>query len=103
VKEERRSPGPSTKKRKLYSTDGSNPIGTIDDFDDTIIQVGGKRGKAVSGSTSQARSEVATGQKPPRRSTRGAKANSKKDIGELFRRLGQEFAKTCDEIADSIQ
>jgi hypothetical protein len=43
--------------------------------------------------------------KPTRRSTRSAKANSKKDVGQLFGQLAKEFqviSKTCEEIAEAM-
>jgi hypothetical protein len=41
-----------------------------------------------------------------RYSTRAAKVNSKKDVSELFQRLGQEFqavTKTLEEIAGALE
>jgi hypothetical protein len=43
--------------------------------------------------------------KATRKSARSAKANSKKDVGELFTQLSKEFqaiSKMCEEIADMI-
>ena len=43
--------------------------------------------------------------RPTRRSTRTARVNTRKNVGELFQRLGREFqavAKTYEEIAGAI-
>jgi hypothetical protein len=43
--------------------------------------------------------------KTTRRSTRSTKANSKKDVGELFGQLAKEYqaiSKICEEISDAI-
>ena len=43
--------------------------------------------------------------KPTRRSTQSAKANSKKDVGQLFGQLAKEFQvilKTCEEIVEAM-
>jgi hypothetical protein len=45
------------------------------------------------------------GPRVTRKSTRSAKASSKKSAHELFERLGQEFravAKTCEDIAEAL-
>ena len=63
-----------------------------------------KRGKTASGSSVQFDGVVLP--KGTRRSTRSTKANSKKEVNELFKRLGQEFSaisKTCAEIAEAFE
>jgi hypothetical protein len=116
VKEEPKSPKqPTTRKRKAYSTTSANPIGLMDvvDVDMEPSQPVGKRLKSAASSSSRVRFdgvEVQGKSTPPpksiRRSARSAKANSKKDVGELFGQLAKEYqaiSKTCQEIADNIE
>ena len=112
IKEEPQSPTqPATKKRKAYSTTDASAIGSIEStagFDLDPPQPAGKHQKSASGSSSQVRFDgVAVPlARATRRSVRTTKANSKKDIHELFKRLGQEFgavAKTCEEIAEAFE
>jgi hypothetical protein len=109
VKEEPRSPAQG-KKRKANSVSDASSIGRSDatGFDFEATEPNGKRQKMASGSSTQVRFDgiMVPPVKAPRRSTRSAKANSKKDINELFERLGQEFgavAKTCKDIAETIE
>jgi hypothetical protein len=80
------------------------------DYEIDTAQPSGKRHKSSSG-TSQVRFDgVMVPPAPPapparatRKSTRTAKANGKKDMRELFERLGQELgaaAKTCEDISE---
>ena len=111
VKEEPKSPGNGgSRKRKMYSTTDSTPIGTIDppDIDFTPPQPDGKRQRVAAKATSRVRFDgVAVPNKPPaatratRKSTRATKPNTK----ELFVRLGQELqnvVKTVEEIAEAL-
>ena len=112
IKEELKSPTqPAAKKRKAYSTTDTSAIGSIEStmgFDLNPPQPAGKRQKSAAGSSSQVQFDgVAV---PParatRRSARTTKANSKKDIHELFEQLGQEFGavtKTCEEIMEAFE
>ena len=112
IKEEPKSPTQTAaKKRKAYSTTDASAIGSIEStagFDLDPPQPAGKRQKLAAGSSSQVRFDgVAV---PParvtRRSARTTKANSKKEIHELFEWLGQEFGvvtKTCEEIAEAFE
>jgi hypothetical protein len=119
VKEEPASPAKPAAKRKVYSTSGTNPIGSIELFAEADMSQGiPKRHKAGAGGTAHVRFDSAAttsntrpAPKPTRRSTRAAKTNpkvednSKLDVSELFERLGQEFhaiAKTCETIAEAI-
>ena len=111
VKEEPKSPGQSgSRKRKAYSSVDANPIGILEPIDvdvDTFPQPVGKRAKLAGGSSSNPRFDSVVLTKPTRKSTRTAKANSKKGAGvsELFRRLAQEhgaIARTYEEIADAM-
>src|ERR1700692_142906 len=94
IKEEPKSPTQTAaKKRKAYSTTDASAIGSIEStagFDLNPPQPARKRQKSAAGSSSQVRFDgVAV---PParvtRRSARTTKANSKKEIHELFERLG---------------
>ena len=111
VKEEPKSPGQSgSRKRKAYLSVDANPIGILEPIDvdvDTFPQPVRKRAKPASGSSSNPRFDGVVLTKPTRKSTRTAKANSKKEAGvsELFRRLVQEhgaIARTYEEIADAM-
>jgi hypothetical protein len=109
VKEEPRSPAQG-KKRKANSVSDASSIGRSDatGFDFEATEPNGKRQKMASGSSAQVRFDgiMVPPVKATRRSTRSAKANSKKDIHELFERLGQEFgavAKTCKDIAEVFE
>jgi hypothetical protein len=113
VKEEPKSPAQPTKKRKAYSATDTSTIGRLEIIgsDNDTPQPTGKRHKAFSGASSQVRFDgivvpPAPVIRPTRKSTRTAKANSKKDLRELFERLGQEFgavAKTCEDIAEAFE
>jgi hypothetical protein len=113
VKEEPVSPA---KKRKAYSTSGSNPIGTIKPFDEADIPQGGSK-RQKTGTTRvrfdgvTAPSSTRPPPRPTRKSTRVSKANqkiegsAKVDVDKLFERLGQEFhaiGRTCEMIAEEI-
>ena len=111
VKEEPKSPGNGgSRKRKMYSTTDSTPIGTIDppDIDFNPPQPDGKRQRVAAKATAHVRFDgVAVPNKPPaatrvtRKSTRATKPNTK----ELFVRLGQELqnvVKTVEEIAEAL-
>jgi len=109
IKEELKSPGrPANRKRKAYSTTDANPIGVIkpiDDADADAAQPLSKRVKTTSASSSHVRFDGVAVPKPTRKSTRATKANSKKDVNELFARLAKEFAavsKTCKEISETL-
>ena len=101
VKEEPKSPVQPPRKRKAYSTTDASSIRCIEISGPNIntAQPSGKHHKASSG-TSQTRFDgimVPPGPTPPparatRKSTRTAKANSKKDMCELFEHLGQELS-----------
>ena len=119
VKEEPKSPVQPPQKRKAYSTTDASSIGRIEILGSDVdtAQPSGERHKSSSG-TSQVRFDgimVPAGPPAPparktRKSTRTAKVNEKKDMRELFERLGQEFhttakaneaaAKTCEDIAE---
>lgn len=112
IKKEPKSPVQPSRKRKAYSTTGANSIGRIEilESDIDIAPPSGKRHKSSSG-TSQVRFDgVMVPPVPPapparatRKSARTAKANEKKDMRELFERLGQELgaaAKTCEEMSE---
>jgi hypothetical protein len=106
VKEEPKSPARgSGRKRKAYSTSNANAIGFIEPVDDADLESAqpvGKRAKTASGSAPQVRFDGIMLPKGTRKSTRTAKASSKK---ELYARLGQEFgaiAKTYEELAESM-
>jgi hypothetical protein len=83
----------------------SSAIGSIEgpiniDFTPPV----GKRAKTASGSGSTVQFDGVEVTRPTRRSTRSAKSEVKKDMGELFKRLGQEFgaiSKTCEEISEA--
>ena len=126
VKDEPASPAKATGKRKMYSANGSNPIGTIEQLNEADIPQGGsKRQKTSAGATAHVRFDGATATtstrptpRPTRKSTRSAKAtpkiedNSKLEINELFAKLGKEFyaigkaceniGRTCENIAETI-
>jgi hypothetical protein len=110
IKEEPKSPGRlANRKRKAYSTTDANPIGVIEPIDDADADAGaaqprGKRVKTTSASSSNVRFDGVAIPKATRKSTRATKANSKKDVNELFARLAKEFAavsKTCEEISET--
>jgi hypothetical protein len=106
---------PPVKIRKIYSTANANPIGVMDPVGDLGSIT--KRQKNIPGTSSRVRfdSVEPNGKSnpaptpapiPTRRSTRSAKANSKKDVGELFGQLAKGFqliSKTFEEIAETIQ
>lgn len=113
VKEE---PGSPAKKRKVYSTSGSNSIGTMDPFDEADIPKGASK-RQKTGTTrvrfdgAAASSSTRPPPRPTRKSTRIPKANqkvegdAKPDLEKLFERLGQEFhaiGRTCEMIAEEI-
>jgi hypothetical protein len=114
VKEEPASP---VKKRKVYSTSGSNSIGTIDPFDEADIPKGASK-RQKTGTTrvrfdgAAASSSTCPPPRPTRKSTRTPKASqkiegdAKPDVDKLFERLGEEFhaiARTCGMIAEEIR
>ena len=112
VKEEPKSPTqPANKKRKAESTTDISAIGHTQTVSVALdpARPSGKRHKAAFGGPSRVRFDgitVPPAPKATRNCTRAAKANSKKDIHELFDRLGQEFGavgKTCEEIAESFE
>ena len=121
VKEEPKSPVQPPRKRKAYSTTDASSIGRIEILGSDIdtAQPSGKRLKSSSG-TSQVRFDgimvppgpTAPPARPTRKSTRTAKVNEKKDMRELFERLGQELSaaakaheaasKICEDIAELV-
>jgi len=107
IKEEPKSPGrPANRKHKVYLTTDANPTGIIEPIDDAdATQPRGKRVKTTSASSSNIRFDGVAIPKATRKSTRATKANSKKDVNELFARLTKEFAtvsKTCKEISETV-
>ena len=98
----------ATKKRKVYSLTNTDALGTIEmiDTDVDFLAPIGKCMKTPSGSSAQVQFKDVTIPKDTRKSTHSAKSNSKKDIKELFKRLGQEFgavAKTFEEILQVVE
>ena len=97
---------PGCRKHKAYSTINSSTIGLIEgpinvDFTPLV----GKWAKMTSsiGSTFHF-NRVKVTRSATRRSTQITKSDTKKDMGELFKRLGQEFKvilKTCTEILEA--
>jgi len=96
----------------MFSTETANPVGMVDVLDaDTAPPPVSKRQKTASASSSRVRFDGVElhdrrdiAPKPTRRSARSAKANTKKDVGQLFGQLAKEFeaiAKTCEEIAQA--
>ena len=90
----------------MYSTIDSSAIGSIEgpinvDFTPPV----GKRAKIASGSGSTFQFDgIKVARPATRRSTWTAKSDTKKDMAELFKRLGKEFeaiSKTCEEIAEA--
>ena len=105
VKEEPKSPAQPPRKRKAYSTTDASSIGRIEILGSDIdtAQPSGKRHKSASTSQVQFDGIMVPATRATRKSTRTAKANSKKDMHELFEHLGQELgaaAKTCEDIAE---
>src|ERR1700683_5197818 len=120
VKEEPKSLVQPPQKQKAYSTTDASSIRCIKILGSDIntAQPSGKHHKSTSGTSSQVQFDgimVPPGPTTPttraaRKSMCTAKANSKKDMRELFERLGQEFhttakaneaaAKTCEDIAE---
>jgi hypothetical protein len=113
VKEEPASPA---KKRKAYSTSGSNPIGTLEPFDEADSPQGGSK-RQKTGPTRVRFDSAATSSttrpppRPTRKSTRASKANQKVEgdanveVDKLFEMLAQEFhaiGRTCEKIAEEI-
>ena len=112
VKEEPKSlTQPANKRRKADSTTDVSSIGRTQtvSVDFGPAQPSEKRYKAASGGPSRVRFDSITvlpASRATRNSTRAAKANSKKDIHELFERLGHEFgavARTCEEIYETFE
>ena len=107
IKEEPKSPAqPRRRKRKAYSTVDSSAIGTIEgpinvDFTPPV----GKRAKTTASTGTMFHFDGVEVTRPAtRRSTQTAKSDAKKDLGELFKHLGQEFkaiSKTCAEISEA--
>ena len=82
------------------------------DIDTEPAQPPAKRQKTAAASSSHIRFDgVEVGKSNPttrstRRSTRTTKANSRKDLGDLFGRLAKDYqtiAKTCQEIAEAYE
>ena len=100
---------PLTKKHHAYSTTNANPIGLIEliDVDVDSATSSRKQAKTASGGSTVVRFDSIMILKVTRRSTRSAKANNPKmEMGELFRRLGQEFRavrKTFEEMAQAME
>jgi hypothetical protein len=112
VKEEPKSlTQPVNKRHKAVSTTDVSSIGRTQtvSVDFGPAQPSGKRYKAASGGPSQVRFNSITVPPAPRalrNSTCAAKANSKKDMHELFEQLGHEFgavARTCEEISETFE
>ena len=110
VKEEPKSPSTLTMhKRKVFSTTDSSAIGYIASSDLECIPVEGATKRQKTGPSPSRLDSVAIPQ-ATRKLTRASKSasnfNSKKDIGDLFRRLGQEFevvTKTFNKIAELME
>ena len=110
VKEEPKSPSTLTMhKRKVFSTTDSSAIGYIASSDLECVPVEGAAKCQKTGPSPGRLDAVATPQ-ATRKSTRASKStsnfNSKKDIGDLFCRLGQEFeavTKTFKEITELME
>ena len=110
VKEEPKSPSTlTTHKQKVFSTTDSSAIRYIASSDLKCVPVEGAAKHQKTGPSPGRLDAVAT---PPatRKSTCASKFasnfNSKKDIGDLFCRLGQEFeavTKTFKEIAELME
>jgi hypothetical protein len=109
VKEEPKSPAQAAgRKRKAKSTTDSNPITVIDgpidvdfSFDPPVPPVR-KRSKTAPVSTPRVHFDGAEAQTSTTKSTRSA---AKKDLRELFKRLGEEYdavSKTFEQIADMV-
>jgi len=83
------------------------------DIDTEPAQPATKHQKTASGSSSRVRFDGVElhdksnpAPKATRRSTRTTKANSKKEVGELFGQLAKEFqamSRTCEEIAEAME
>ena len=110
VKEEPKSPSTlTTHKRKVFSTTDSSAIRYITSSDLECVPVEGAAKHQKTGPSPGRLDAVATPW-ATRKSTHASKSasnfNSKKDIGDLFRRLGQEFeavTKTFKEIAELME
>ena len=106
VKEESKSPSrPGPKKRKAYSTVSANSIGTLEQIDEQPAmssQPLRKRPKRAKSPTLKVDMVIP---RMTRKSARNEKASSKRDLGELYRRIGQEhaaLAKSYDDLADNM-
>ena len=125
IKEEPTSVAKGTGKRKVYSTAGSNSIGTIEQVDETeIFQSTSKRRKTGAATTHvrfdgvMATTSTRPTPKPTRKSTRSAKTTAKiennpnSEITKLFSKLGEEFyamgkayetiRRTCESIVEEM-
>ena len=110
VKEEPKSPSTlTTLKRKVFSTTDSSAIRYITSSDLKCVPVEGAA-KCQKTGPSPSRLDAVTIPWASRKSTRASKStsnfNSKKDIGDLFCRLGQEFevvTKTFKEITELME
>ena len=110
VKEEPKSPSIlTTHKWKVFSTTDSSTIGYIASSDLECVPVEGTAKRQKTG-PSPGLLDAVTIPRATRKSTRASKSasnfNSKKDIGDLFCRLGQEFevvTKTFKEIAQLME
>jgi len=113
VKEETTSPA---KKRKAYSTSGSNPIRTLEPFDEADSPQGGSK-RQKTGTTRVRFDSVAASSstcpppRPTRKSMQACKDNQKiegdadVEVDKLFEKLAQEFhaiGRTCEKIAEEI-
>ena len=99
----------------VYSTSGATPMGVMEtlNIDMELTQPATKRQKTASGSSSRIRfdgmelhNKSNPAPKATRRSTRTTKANSKKEVGELFGQLVKEFqamSRTCEEIVEAME
>jgi hypothetical protein len=105
-----------TKKQHVYSTSNTNSIGVMDvlDVDTEPTQPPPKHLKTAGSSSShgvqfdgvELYEQSNLTPKPTRQSMQSAKANSKKDVRELFGQLAKEFqviSKTCKEIAEAME
>jgi len=105
------------RKRKVYSTRNADAIGQMNaiDIDMDPPQAIGKRQKIIASESPRVQfdgvvlppKQQKPSARPIRKSTRVAKATSKKDrTSDLFLRLGQEFralAKTCEELGEALE
>ena len=109
VKKGPKSPSqPTTRKHKTFSATTGEPIGYIDVIDEdptTSMQACRKRTQTMAGREPQVKVEEVVVPKAARKSTWTVRGSMKSDMGELYRRLGQELAvvaKTFEDIVDNM-